>query len=139
MCVPTPPYDHPAAFGVIANVDIGLSDQELASHLRADVRLAKTHRLEASAVVDLTLYTATLAEHVLLGHAHQHATKLIDCPTQCRNYCGFGPIKAVRRRPTFCSNCVQCHRFASDGTKNTCISSEKCVNWAIAHSATSSV
>lgn len=129
------PYAHPVTFGVISNVDIGISDEEIACHLRTEVRIVNIRRLGTSTKVKLTFHGAKLPEHILLGHVRHPVTPFRDRPLQCRNCCGFGHIEAACRRPAACSNCAQKHRFASDGT---CTSSEKCVNCGSAHSATSS-
>lgn len=131
----TPPSGQTST-GVIRDVDVDVTQEELDQHLRSDVKIATIRRLGRSRTVKVVFHGNTLPSHVFLGYVRHPVGDFKNKPLQCHNCGGFGHKKIACRRTRACGRCAENH----DASTAECHSSTlKCVNCGGSHEATAHV
>ncbi|KAG0441614.1 hypothetical protein HPB47_015904 [Ixodes persulcatus] len=119
--------------GTIQDIDKELSNEEITSHLRSNIKVGAVRRLGKSSTVKVTFRGKILPTHVLLGHVRLPVHPFQERPIQCLNCFGFGHKRVACKRLKRCEHCGKPH----ESTDITCQSMPaKCVNSDQEHEAT---
>ncbi|KAG0424056.1 hypothetical protein HPB47_000188 [Ixodes persulcatus] len=84
---------------IIQDVDKELSNEEITSHLRSNIKVGAVRRLGKSSTVKVTFRGKILPTHVLLGHVRLPVHPFQERPIQCLNCFGFGHKRMACKRP----------------------------------------
>lgn len=124
----------PTTVGVIRDVDMDATEEQLEHNLRSESKIADIRRLGKSRVVKLTFQGSQLPNYVLLGYVRHPVLPYKEKPLQCHNCGGFGHKKVSCTRAMACKRCGEHH----EATDAMCQSPTlRCVNCKGDHEATS--
>ncbi|KAG0423047.1 hypothetical protein HPB47_001140 [Ixodes persulcatus] len=110
--VPVRPYlalSGPTTVGVIRDVDMDATEEQLEHNLRSVNKIAAIRRLGKSRVVKLTFHGSQLPNYVLLGYVRHPVLPYKKRPLQCHNCGGFVHKKVSCMRAMACKRCGEQH------------------------------
>ncbi|KAG0413896.1 hypothetical protein HPB47_008959 [Ixodes persulcatus] len=135
--VPVRPYlalSRPTTVGVIQDVDMDATEEQLEHNLRSETKIADIRRLGKSRDVKLTFHGSQLPNYVPLGYVRHPVLPYKERPLQCHNCGGFGHKKVSCMRAMACKRSGEQH----EATDAMCQSPTlRCVNCKGDHEATS--
>ncbi|KAG0416566.1 hypothetical protein HPB47_006327 [Ixodes persulcatus] len=135
--IPVRPYlalSGQTTVGVIRDVDMDATEEQLEHNLRSESKIVDIRRLGKSSVVKLTFQGSQLPNYVLLGYVRHPVLPYKEKPLQCHNCGGFGHKKVSCTRAMACKRCGEQH----EATDAMCQSPTlRCVNCKRDHEAIS--
>lgn len=126
-----PTYGKEATTGVIYDVDIEITDADLAKLLSSTAPVLSFHRFGRSRCVKLVFQSETLPTHVKVGYVRHSVRPYVPRLLQCHKCMKLGHVSAV------CKGAVTCKRCGGPHGDTNCNVAAKCPNCSGAHDATS--
>ncbi|KAG0410284.1 hypothetical protein HPB47_012601 [Ixodes persulcatus] len=104
--------------GIIQDVDKELSNEEITSHLRSNIKVGAVRRLGKSSTVKVTFRGKILPTHVLLGNVRLPVHPFQERLIQCLNCFEFGHKRVACRRPKSWTERLVCDKNTYTETIN---------------------